>query len=86
MKRTGAAFLLLPFQVWGVCYPYYESEEVVDLYDAVVLIAAGCICVRNICDWQVVDTDYEWVVDHAVTGLEANLGLERVLTDCAYHL
>ena len=63
------------------------SEEVGDLHDAVVDVLTSRICAVRIADRCVVCLDRgERIVDKTVTGLETDLRLEGVLTNCTDHL
>ena len=58
-----------------------ESHEVLDLYSSVVTVGVNTEASESLSC-----TLSEWVGDQTITGLEANLGLEGVLSDGAYHL
>ena len=64
----------------------YESHEVGNLYSSVVHVSVGgeSLTVRG----SVVQTVgcNEWIADHTVTSLEANLRLEGVRIDRTNHL
>ena len=55
--------------------------EIVNAEQSVVLITSG-----SVSDFTQADFLSEWIGDHAVAGLEANLRLEGILTDCTEHL
>ncbi len=58
------------------------TVEVGDCEESIVLILTfGHGCTK----WRTSVAD-EWILDHAVAGLEANLGLEGIRIDCTNHL
>ena len=59
----------------------YESHEVLNSDSSVVAVAVNseCACADSF-------AFSEWVSDHAVAGLKANLGLEGVLSNGTNHL
>ena len=59
----------------------YRSHEVSNLDATIVAVSVNGesteTCVGTFC---------EWVSNNTIAGLEANLGLEGVLSNCTYHL
>ena len=58
----------------------YKSHEVSDLYSSVVLVLVSSECILIRYTWGSLN---EWIRNHAVAGLECNLGLEGVRIDAA---